>query len=593
MNTLALLCREIALDQHFSQRQLAQKLNVSLGKVNQLIKEAETLDYLVTTPKKYSLSKQGRAFLDQFRVDNAIILAAGFGSRFVPFTYEAPKGLLEVKGVPMLERQIEQLLEKGITEIIIVVGYLKEKFDYLIDKYGVKLIYNPEFAEKNNYVSLYCALDYLKRSYILMGDHWMEHNIFNTWEPESWFSCVFFEGNTLEWSVTTDKQGRINRLEAGGYDAWTIMGPAFFNENSSRLLGDFIRASYQKPGTENYYWEDVLREHLDVIPLYINKQSGDDVHEFETLEELRRYDTSYLLNSQNATMQKIASVFGIEEHHISNIVPLKNGMTNDSFVFRVDKEDYVFRVPGRGTAELIDRKQEKAAYDAIADLDVGDEIISFDAESGTKISRFYKNARAADIQNEDDLRASAQIIRNVHTSGASTSYAFDIRKMVDHYIALAQEHGAIRFSDFSEVDARMRELLSLKDQWGIQPVLCHGDHNPTNTLIFPDGSCRLIDWEYCGMADPLLDIALFGIYASMDRLALEHYLNIYLERDARNDERARLYLYTALGGYLWSIWSEYKQAIGQEFGEYPLLMYRYAKDFDRILRNEGYLSAYA
>jgi thiamine kinase-like enzyme len=288
-------------------------------------------------------------------------------------------------------------------------------------------------------------------------------------------------------------------------------------------------------------------------------------------------------------MRKIALTFGIAEKHISHITPLKNGMTNESFIFRVGGEDYVFRIPGRGTAELINRKQEKAAYDTIARLNVGDEIVSFDAESGTKISRFYEDARVVDIQNEDDLRASARLIRSVHESGVSTSFAFDIGAMIDHYIALAQAHGAIRFSDFSEVDTRMRRLLKLKTQLAITPVLCHGDHNFTNTLIFPDGSCRLIDWEYCGMADPLLDVALFGIYSYMDRAAIEHYLDIYLERSARTDELRRLYLYVALGGYLWSIWAEYKQTTGQEFGDYLLRMYRYAKDFDCILREEGYL----
>jgi DNA-binding Lrp family transcriptional regulator len=215
MNKLPYLCREVALDQCLSQRQLAQKLNISLGKANRLVREATESGYLAHSSKGYSLTKQGLAFLKQFQVDNAIILAAGFGTRFVPFTYQTPKGLLEVKGVPMIERQIEQLLEKHIDEIIIVVGYLKERFDYLIDKYGVKLVYNPEFAEKNNYVSLYYALDYLKRSYILMSDNWIEHNIFNRWEPESWLSCALStnSNNTIaQWRVIADKPGRINYI---------------------------------------------------------------------------------------------------------------------------------------------------------------------------------------------------------------------------------------------------------------------------------------------------------------------------------------------------------------------------------------------
>ncbi len=89
---------------------------------------------------KYLLTEQGLKYLEQFKVDGAVITAAGFGSRFVPLTFETPKGLLEVFGERMIERQIKQLHEAGITDITIIVGYLKEKFEYLIDKYQVKLL---------------------------------------------------------------------------------------------------------------------------------------------------------------------------------------------------------------------------------------------------------------------------------------------------------------------------------------------------------------------------------------------------------------------------------------------------------------------
>ena len=82
---------------------------------------------------------------------NAIILAAGKSSRFAPFTYEKPKGLFRVKGEILIERQIEQLREAGVDEIIVVVGNMKEKFFYLEQKYpGLKLIVNNEFGKKGN-----------------------------------------------------------------------------------------------------------------------------------------------------------------------------------------------------------------------------------------------------------------------------------------------------------------------------------------------------------------------------------------------------------------------------------------------------------
>ena len=142
MDRHGLICRSIWENPRITQREMAQRLSLSLGTVNHLIKECIALGYVKPDDEKsYLLTAEGRAFLGQFKVDGAVVLAAGFGSRFVPLTFETPKGLLEVFGARMVERQIRQLHEAGVRDITVVVGYLKEKFEYLIDKYQVKLLY--------------------------------------------------------------------------------------------------------------------------------------------------------------------------------------------------------------------------------------------------------------------------------------------------------------------------------------------------------------------------------------------------------------------------------------------------------------------
>lgn len=593
-NTRALLCRALAnasdgapLD---SQRTLAELVGVSLGKANALIAELIEEGLVRYDNSSYFLTDAGKDYLEQFRVDNAIIMAAGFGSRFVPFTYETPKGLLKVKGTPMIERQIEQLKACGIDEIVVVVGYLKEKFDYLIDKYGVTLVYNPEYAEKNNFVSMYYALEHLKRSYILMADNWIEESIFNAWEPDSWFCCLHFDGPTDEWTVNSDAQNRITDIQIGGADDWAIVGPAFFTADFSQKFAQFIREHYETPGTDNDYWEHVLMNKLNVLPsMYMNRQPRTNVYEFETLHDLRQYDASYRNDSQNATMQQIAQTFDIAEDKIYGIEPLKAGVTNFSFLFNVGENKYVFRTPGIGTEKLINRAQEFAAYQAIEPLNISDEIVAFDVETGTKISRFYEDVHIVDAKNKAEMAEAARLIKTVHTSGQSTPYSFDIAQMISYYRSLADEVNAIRFSDFDDVTADIKILLDLRDRLAVPPVLCHGDFANTNVLIFPDGSGKIIDWEYSGMSDPIMDISMFAIYSYLDRAEIEAFMRQYTQGEPTRDELRRLYLYVALGGFLWCIWAEYKQAGGQEFGEYPMIMYRYAKDFFAILRDEGYL----
>ena len=110
------------------------------------------------------ITKKGYEELEQYRVDNAIIMAAGFGIRSLPLSRVVPKGLFEVKGEVLIERQIRQLKEAGIEQIIVVVGYLKEKFEYLKEKYQVILVENEDYYRYNNISSLYAAKEYLKRS---------------------------------------------------------------------------------------------------------------------------------------------------------------------------------------------------------------------------------------------------------------------------------------------------------------------------------------------------------------------------------------------------------------------------------------------
>ena len=141
----------------------------------------------------------------------------------------------------MLERQINQLVEKGINDIIIVVGYLKEKFDYLIDKYNVKLVFNPEFATKNNLSSLYYAHKYLKNTYILSADNWMQKNIFSVYESLSWYSCVYKNGPTSELCVQFDETGRIHKVTIGGTNSWVMYGPVFFSQSFSDIFSKKIR----------------------------------------------------------------------------------------------------------------------------------------------------------------------------------------------------------------------------------------------------------------------------------------------------------------------------------------------------------------
>lgn len=521
-------------------------------------------------------------------VDNAIILAAGFGSRFVPLTYEVPKGLLEVYGQPMIERQIEQLLAAGIDEIVVVVGYKKESFDYLVDKYGVELVFNPDYATKNNLWSLACAGEHLRNSYVLVADNWMECSVFSANEAASWFSCLRFDGPTDEWCVECDEAGRIRGIEVGGSDALAVVGPAFFNEEFSARFKEFMGQYAGRPEADGYYWEQILKDHIDELVMYANDQTG-NVHEFESLEELRAFDISYITDSRSSVMRFIADSFEIPEARIVDIFPLKEGVTNNSFHFAVGSDEYVLRVPGIGTDKQIDRRSEKLVYESISPLGISDEVVHFDAETGIKITRYWRDVRSADPFDDRDLEISMRQIRKVHELAIVISHRFDIGRMIADYYGLAESVHAIGFRDIEDVNRKVRRLFALKNRLAAPEILCHGDYAHINILMLSSGEGRIIDWEYAGMGDPIMDVAMYAIFAEFDKERIDLALRMYVGGEPSEEEWTRCYLYVALAGFLWCMWAEYKQALGQEFGEYPMLMYRYMKDFYRELEMRGAL----
>ena len=255
MNRQVLLLRSIIDNPKISQRALCETTGLALGSVNSLLKECVAAGLVQETKEGRTVTEKGQEFLEPYRVDCAVIMAAGFGSRFVPLSFETPKGLLEVFGEPMVERQIKQLIEAGITDIAIVVGYMKEKFDYLTDKYGVRLIYNPEYLTKNNIASIHAAHDFLqgKNAYILSSDHWIRNNVFHTFEGGAWYAARHMDGPTSEWVLVTDKKGRIKETWPGGRDCDVITARRTSRGNSAndscRYWSDAVRCPERKTTT--------------------------------------------------------------------------------------------------------------------------------------------------------------------------------------------------------------------------------------------------------------------------------------------------------------------------------------------------------
>lgn len=278
-----------------------------------------------------------------YHVDNAVIMAAGTSSRFAPLSYEKPKALIEVKGEILIERQLRQLQEAGICQVLLVVGYQKEQFAYLKKKFDVILIENNDYLFRNNHASIYAVKNYLKNTYICSADNYFTENPFEREVSDAYYAAVYADGETNEWCMEEDSDGNINQITIGGKNAWYMLGHAFWNEKFSRKFIEILEKVYRLPETSGLLWESIYASHLDELKLKIRKYPKDFIFEFDTLDELRTFDSSYIHDTRSNLLKTAARELQCREADITSIQALKSSdNAAEGFSFWAGKMQYVY-----------------------------------------------------------------------------------------------------------------------------------------------------------------------------------------------------------------------------------------------------------
>lgn len=289
----------------------------------------------------------------RFKVDNAIIMAAGMASRFVPLSYEVPKGLLRVKGEVLVERQIRQLHEVGVSDITVVVGYMAEKFEYLRTKFGVELIYNPDYNRYNNSATLMCVLDKLHNTYICSSDNYFTENVFETCVEDSYYAAVFYPGASNEWGLVTDDAGYITAIDHSPVDMWCMMGHVFFSEEFSAAFSQILKNEFKKESVRLGYWENVFEDNLPKLRMNVRKYKASDIKEFDSLEDLRQFDRSYLNDTGSVIFKNIGAELDCDDKDIEDVCAVKNGLMADSFTFVCRGKKYIYSHGDKSIEEIL------------------------------------------------------------------------------------------------------------------------------------------------------------------------------------------------------------------------------------------------
>lgn len=592
-------------NQNTSQRQISNALDISIGNVNKIIKNMnrENLINIEVDDNKYnySLTKKGKLKLEEYieiskldkisiqnekfkQVNQAIILAAGEKKIF-----GKPVSFLNLEDGRVIDRVISILKNNGIEKIVIVTGYKSEFFDEYEDNKSIFLVKNDRYKWTGTMHSLTLAQKYIDDDFLLIEDDMVFEesaitdllNNFNrdcmiiTSESGSGDEALVEIRDGYVYKMSKDIHqfnkidGEMIGLSKISYDIFEKMLELFEDNKNPYLnyeyalmdVGRDYKIGYIKP--DALVWSEIdNEEHYNRTIKYI-------------YPKLKRKEEEIKIN----TLKNIlCNELNINRNNIEKISAI-GGMTNKNFKVTLDKADYILRIPGNGTEEMISRRNERYNSLLANRLGIDTDILHFNEISGVKLSKFINNAETINpktAKREDNMVLITNILKKLHNSDIEFNNRFDVFSLIEEYEILLNESNGKNYDDYTDMKEKVLKLQENLNDLGIELRPCHNDTVPEN-FVKDDERLYLIDWEYSGMNDPMWDLAAHILECDFSEEDEELFLNKYFNGNVEEKYKTKILIFKICQDFLWSIWSNIKEAKGDDFGTYGEKRYTRAK----------------
>lgn len=283
-------------EQDYTIRTLSDTLSISGAEIERCLETMCDNGLIKKDNYKLKITNVGLEALEPYRVKSAIIMAAGFGQRMLPATSDRPKPMVAVNGVRIIETLLDALVKVGITDITLIRGYKKEKFDELLTKYPfLNLVDNDEYDKTNNISSVMKVIDKLDSCYLCEADLYISN-------PDVITKYQFYSNILGSYSLETDdwsfrmKDGYITDYQKGNTYCYNYYGISYWTkEDSAKLRHDFADIYNNYEDGKNYFWEFIPLVLLkDRYNVEIRQCRKSDIIEIDSFHELQLIDPSYL-----------------------------------------------------------------------------------------------------------------------------------------------------------------------------------------------------------------------------------------------------------------------------------------------------------
>lgn len=280
----------------FNMRTLSDSLKISGTAITKCLEDLVAEGLIDKTAGVLKVTDKGLEALEPYRVKKAVVMAAGFGSRMMPATADRPKPLVTVNGVRILDTLLDALVNVGITDITVVRGYKKERFDDLLDKYPfLKLVDNDIYDQTNNISSAMAVLDAIDTCYLCEADLYITNPTVITKYQYASNILGSYSLETDDWSFQLDDDGHIINYQKGNTYCWNYYGISFWTkEDSAKMRADFKQIFEEEEGGRDYFWEFIpLVLRREKYAVEIRQCEKSDIMEIDNYYELKELDPSY------------------------------------------------------------------------------------------------------------------------------------------------------------------------------------------------------------------------------------------------------------------------------------------------------------
>ncbi|WHY77459.1 NTP transferase domain-containing protein [Neobacillus sp. WH10] len=614
MNRFQLL-EVLMQDSEISQRSLAVKSNLSVGKVNYTLNQlADEKMIIIKKDGKayhYEVTEKGREYLkdelDQLLetkiilhnnkrkvIKQAVILAAGAKTEF-----DKPACLLPIKDTTLLERTIGILENNGIEKIIIVTGYKKEAFDEinsLKENKAIHFVENPKYLWTGSMASLAAASQHITDDFILLEDDILIEEsavtelldreerdcLLLTKESGSGDEAFIEIQNNYLYKISKDIH-QLNRIDGEmtgitkfSYNIYKEMLRCFKTNKNPYVNYEYILLDVSRIINVSYY----------KIPDLVWAEIDSYEHHFKVVDKvypmLQRKEADF---KERELKQGLASALKITIDEVTSIEAL-GGLTNRNFKVTIGGQEYAARIPGKGTEQYINRYDEKINSEITSRLGINPEVIYFSGKTGLKIVKFIPDAETLNPRTgtrEDNLIQVAGIFNRLHSSGETFNARFDVFEKITEYETILAELNGEVFEGHDQVKQQVLELEEYYKSLNVPLVPCHNDPLAENFVKSGEEKMFLVDWEFSGMNDPLWDVAAYIIEAELSPAEEKLFLLQYFNGSVTAENQQQLLLNKIFLDFLWTIWALMKEAGGEDFGSYA---------FNRFTRAQKNLQEY-